>query len=211
MHIEIINDIEQFFSLREDWNALLESSASNCVFLTHEWLSAWWNHLADGRQLFILTARESGRLAGVLPVSERGAQVARMMPRSLEFLGSGIIGSDYLDVVIRKGRESEVIGAFADTLNSRGLMLQLSQLRTGTCVAAVLAEQLRKNHWTIAQINQNICPYIDLRGHTWQSYLATVGSNLRKNVNRYLRNLPKDFDMRIECVQSERGAQSALD
>src|SRR6185503_14065572 len=126
-------------ALRGEWNALLESSVSDCVFLTHEWLSAWWKHLADGRRLSILTLRDGGELIGILPVAERAPQLARMMPRTLEFLGSGVIGSDYLDVIAARGRESEVMAAFADHLNSRGLMLQLSQLRGGSSVATVLA------------------------------------------------------------------------
>src|SRR5438132_12003737 len=80
MITETIQSDEQFLSMREKWNALLQCSASDGVFLTHEWLSSWWRHLGEGRQLSIVTARENGELIGILPVVERGTQVARMMP-----------------------------------------------------------------------------------------------------------------------------------
>jgi CelD/BcsL family acetyltransferase involved in cellulose biosynthesis len=211
MNVETIDTSQDFFALCDEWNTLLKSSESNCVFLTHEWLSAWWKHLADGRRLAILTARDGDELIGLLPVAERPAQLARMMPRVLEFLGSGMIGSDYLDVIAQKGRESEVMAAFAQTLTSRGLMLQLSQLRGADCAASLLAEQLRQQTWTVTETKLNVCPFIDLRRYTWESYLATLGPNVRKNINRYLRNLPRTFDMRIECVQYPAGAPSALD
>src|SRR5258705_9982475 len=121
MIVETIQTTEQFLSMREEWNALLQCSASGCVFLTHEWLSSWWRHLGEGRQLSILTARENGELIGILPVIERGTQVALMMPRVLEFLGSGLIGSDYLDAIAKNGRESEVITAFAEHLTRQSL------------------------------------------------------------------------------------------
>jgi len=35
--------------------------------------------------------------------------------------------------------------------------------------------------------------------------------NLRKNVNRYLRNLPNTFDMRVDCARTPAEAQRALD
>ena len=126
MQIQTIQTTDEFLSLRAEWNALLETSASNCVFLTHEWLSTWWKHLADGRRLHVVTARKDGNLIGVLPLAERAPQFARMMPRILEFLGSGVIGSDYLDTIVAKESECEVMDAFADHLNRRGRMLQLT-------------------------------------------------------------------------------------
>jgi len=211
MELQVIDASEQFFQLRDEWNTLLESSGSNCVFLAHEWLSTWWKHLGEGRRLSIFTVRDNGQLAGVLPLSERPAQFTRMTPRVLEFLGSGVIGSDYLDVIAERGRESEVVAAFAEHLNGRRLMLQLSQLRSGSCIASLLGDQLQRYGWPVASVKQNICPYIDLRGHTWESYLSTVGANLRKNVNRYIRNVSKHFDMRLLRAQSKADAQIALD
>jgi CelD/BcsL family acetyltransferase involved in cellulose biosynthesis len=210
MKLHTIETIEEFLAHRDQWNTLLESSASNCVFLTHEWLSTWWKHLAQGR-LCILTARDRGKLIGILPASVRPVQVTRMMPRVLQFLGSGVIGSDYLDLIIAKGREHEVAAEFADHLHSRGLMLQLSQLRGESSVASVLANHLQQRAWTLAKTKLNVCPYINLRGHTWTSYLATLGPNIRKNINRTLRNLPNTFDMRVDCVQTPAEAGRALD
>jgi len=210
MKLETIETFEEFAAKRDEWNALLESSASDCVFLTHEWLSTWWKHLAQGR-LRVLTALDRGNLIGILPVAERPAQVTKMMPRVLQFLGSGAIGSDYLDVIAMKGREDEVVAAFADHLHSRGLMLQFSQLRGENSLASVLANHLEERAWTVAKTKLNVCPYIDLRGHTWASYLTTLGPNIRKNINRYLRNLPNTFDMRVDCVQTPAEARRALD
>ena len=210
MKLETIETFEEFAAKRYEWNALLESSASDCVFLTHEWLSTWWKHLAQGR-LRVLTALDRGNLIGILPVAERPAQVTKMMPRVLQFLGSGAIGSDYLDIIAMKGREDEVVAAFADHLHSRGLMLQFSQLRGENSLASVLANHLEQRAWTVAKTKLNVCPYIDLRGHTWDSYLTTLGPNIRKNINRYLRNLPKTFDVRVDCVQTPAEARRALD
>jgi CelD/BcsL family acetyltransferase involved in cellulose biosynthesis len=210
MKLQTIETIEEFVAQHDQWNALLESSTSNCVFLTHEWLSTWWKHLAQGR-LRILTARDRGNLIGILPVAEKPAQVTRMMPRILQFLGCGGIGSDYLDLIAAKGREDEVAAAFAEHLHSRGLMLQLSQLRGETALASMLANHLEQRAWTVAKKKLNVCPYIDLRGHTWASYLTTLGPNIRKNINRYLRNLPNTFDMRVDCVQKPAEAGRALD
>ena len=211
MKLETIETFDEFINLHDEWRALLESSASDCVFLSHEWLSTWWKHLAEDRRLCIVTARDAGKLIGILPTAEKAAQLWRMTPRVLEFIGSGIIGSDYLDVIVAKGREEEVTEAYAAYLHSRGLMLQLSQLRGMNSVAAVLARQLRQRAWTISEARLNVCPNIDLRAHTWESYVSTLGPTIRKNINRYLRNLPSTFDMRVECARTSSEASGALD
>ena len=211
MQIDTIRTTEEFVSLRNEWNELLETSAADCVFLTHEWLSVWWKHLSEGRRLAIVTARDGGKLVGILPLAERPAQFTRMMPRTLEFLGSGIIGSDYLDAIVGVGRESEVIPAFAEYLDGRAQLLQLSQLRAGNCLVSILAEQLRGQGWTPNEVTLNVCPYIDLSGHTWESFVATLGPHIRKGVKRSLRNLPTTHDFRADCVRTAAEAQSALE
>jgi CelD/BcsL family acetyltransferase involved in cellulose biosynthesis len=210
MNVETIESADDFFALRDSWNELLESSSSSGVFLTHEWLSLWWRHLAEGRQLSIIVARENGRLAGVLPLAERRAQFSRMMPRVLEFLGSGQIGSDYLDAIIAAGREDDVSAAFAQYCHARGLMLQLSQLRAGNCSASILAESLAARGWKISKTKLNICPYIDLIGMTWDKYLEG-GPNIPRNLSRCLRALPKHFSMHVDCVKSPSEATAALE
>jgi CelD/BcsL family acetyltransferase involved in cellulose biosynthesis len=210
MQIQITESTEEFLQLRGEWNKLLQSSPVDCVFLTHEWLSTWWKHLSEGRKLHIVTARQNGELAGILPVAERTSQLVRMMPRVLEFLGSGVIGSDYLDVIARKGQEQAVISAVAEHLHGHGLMLQLGQLREGSCLISALAEHMNRREWAVRKAKLNVCPYIDLRGHTWETYLATLGPKVRKNINRYLRNLSKSFDMRADFVETPVEARDAL-
>jgi CelD/BcsL family acetyltransferase involved in cellulose biosynthesis len=211
MIVETIDSADEFFALRDEWDELLESSSSSGVFLTHEWLSSWWKHLAGNRRLSIIVARENGRLVGILPLAERCAQYARMMPRGLEFLGSGQIGSDYLDAIMAAGREGEVSTAFAEYCHTRGLMLQLSQLRTGSCVVSILADSLARRRWTAAATRLNVCPYIDLTGMTWETYLEGISASFSRNLRRYLRVLPKNFDMRIDCARTSAEAGPALE
>ena len=211
MNIEVIQNAEEFACLRDEWNGLLKASTSDGVFLTHQWLSCWWRHLSEGRRLSILLARESGKLVGILPVARRRPQYARMIPAIFEFLGSGVIGSDYLDLIAVQGREEEVAASFANYIHSRGIMLQFSQLRSGSCVVSRLVKDLQQRQWTAAQTKLNVCPYIDLNGLTWEGYLARLGPNIRKNLNRYLRLLPANFEMRVACARTVDEVDDALD
>jgi CelD/BcsL family acetyltransferase involved in cellulose biosynthesis len=196
--IERINNNDALDAIGPEWNALLKESRSDCIFLTHEWLGSWWKHLSGNRKLRILIIRDGGKLIGILPVAQRPPSYARMMPRVLEFLGSGVIGSDYLDVIAAPDREEEVLDAFAHHLTAAGLMLQFSQLRRSDCLAARLAQKLGSRDWATTDVKINVCPYIPLQGHTWESYLTSLGSSQRYNLLRRIRNLEKLEGYRFE-------------
>ena len=210
MTVKVIQASEEFFQLRDEWNGLLESSASRCVFLTHEWLSTWWKHLSAERKLSIVTVCDSGKLIGILPLVIRTPQYRRMMPRLAEFIASGVIGSDYLDAIVESGREREVLGAFSGELCRWGLMLQLSQLRGEGSIVAGLPQILAQDGWLAFGARINVCPFIDLSNHSWDTYLGTLSSSQRYNYNRRLRTLQKTFDLRLDDVRLARDAESAL-
>jgi CelD/BcsL family acetyltransferase involved in cellulose biosynthesis len=194
---QIITDTT-FFAMRKEWNALLKRSHADCVFLSHEWLTTWWKHLADSRKLQIVAVRDGADLVGILPAALRARCYARMMPRALEFIGSGVIGSDYLDIIAARDREAEVLDALTHHLSEAGMMLQFSQVRRPDCVTGRLAAKLIERNWAVSDVKINICPYIPLQGRTWESYLMTLGSSQRYNLQRRTRNLERSPGFRVE-------------
>ena len=211
MIVESIETTAAFGDLRDEWNSLVEVSRSKCVFLTHEWLFTWWKHLSGTRKLCILTARQDGRLAGILPLALRAPQYSRMMPRSLEFLGSGLIGSDYLDAVALPEQEREVIEAFSDHLSRAGMVLHLTAVRHRSSVVADLARHLCRDGWSATDSVINVCPYLDLRGKTWETYISCLGSSQRYNFNRRLKNLQRNYDVRIDVAPTSADARAILE
>ncbi|MBI4609206.1 MAG: GNAT family N-acetyltransferase [Candidatus Rokubacteria bacterium] len=209
--VERIEDPAGFEKLRDEWDELLEESASNCLFLTWEWLHTWWRHLGEGRQLSLIAVRCEGRLIAVAPLTVRPRRVTGLVPfRVLEFLGTGSVGSDYLDLIIRRGREREAIRALVEHLADGKLMLELAQVNRHSCLAAGLATQLMLRGWRRSRATTDICPFIRLSGHSWQSYLATLGAEHRYNFGRRLRNLTKRFDVRFERVAWEEQRRTTL-
>jgi CelD/BcsL family acetyltransferase involved in cellulose biosynthesis len=198
LSIEPIHTESMFFAMRREWNALLERSRADCVFLSHEWLATWWKHLSDSRMLKIIAVRDGADLVGILPVALRPPVYSRMMPPAMEFIGSGVIGSDYLDVIAAREHEDEVLDAIAHHLSGAGVMLQFSQLRRADCATERLAAKLKQRNWAVSDVKVNICPYIPLQGQSWESYLTTLGSSQRYNLQRRTRNLEKMPGFRIE-------------
>jgi CelD/BcsL family acetyltransferase involved in cellulose biosynthesis len=205
-----IDSSERFSSLRSAWNELLADSDADHVFLTWEWLFTWWKHLAGRSSLSILAGWDGDRLVALLPLArqERSLLPGISAP-TLEFLGSGVVGSDYLDLIVRRGFEAAVYERLAASLRRDAALLRLGQLR-GDAAAAALAGGLARHGWTAARAQTELCPFIRLAGASWDSYLATLGPEHRYNVRRKLRKLEQRYTVRLDVADRDDGRREAL-
>jgi CelD/BcsL family acetyltransferase involved in cellulose biosynthesis len=206
---ELVQDVERFEQLREDWNELLRASCSDNLFLTFEWLHAWWRHLGEGRQLHVLVARDGGRLVAAAPCALRPGRLFRRA-RTLEFLGTGMVGSDYLDVLVRHGCEGLAIPALAAALARLGASIDLRQLPAGSSFGSRLLGALGEKRWGVSERETDVCPFIPLAGRSWETYLASLGPGHRYNVGRRTRALQRHEGFYFERVESEDRRRDVL-
>ncbi len=209
LSLEVVDDVRSFGALREEWNALLSESAADTIFLTWEWLHSWWKHLSGGRMLRILTVRRGGELVGFAPFALRRG-LHPLLPPRISFLGSGIVGSDYLDVVAKKGSEEEVLEALADPLARLRASIELRGVRAEGTGVARLTAALSGRGFKAFQTQSEPCPYIPLEGRSWDEYLGSLGSEHRYNFKRRLRNLQKESDFRFERISAEERRREAM-
>src|SRR5438445_12305165 len=116
MRIERISSELEFRALQQEWNAVLQKSPGNTVFLTWEWIASWWSAYGAGKQLLVLVARDpNGICLGIAPlyVERRGKA-----SRRVKFLGDGTFDSDYLDLIIVWGNEHAVVASFLQELKA---------------------------------------------------------------------------------------------
>lgn len=215
--IECVDDAWGFTALRPHWNELLRASAADCPFLTWEWLHSWWTHLGGASGLRLLAVRSNGELVAIAPLRMSRGALASFSPSwfsMLEFLGTGQAGSDYLDVIARRGHEDEAAGAVARFLSGAGdasaapTALRLNHVPSDS-IAARVASRLSADGWRLSTAPDGLCPVIRLAGHSWDSYLATLGSSHRANVRRRLKGLSQ-FQMTFERVTSDAQRREAL-
>ncbi len=121
LSVEKVSCREGFAALEPIWNGLLEQSLSDTIALTHQWLFTWWNIFGEGRELYILLVRDAGEVIGIAPLVKRRLFRLGLPYRRLEFLATGEeaadeICSNYLDFILRRGREEEILQAIFDFL-----------------------------------------------------------------------------------------------
>jgi CelD/BcsL family acetyltransferase involved in cellulose biosynthesis len=210
--MERVGDLGAFCALRQEWEELLRSSDSDCIFLTWEWLYTWWKHLAEDRSLAILAVRRGGELIALQPVCLRPRSILQGRPLPmLEFLGSGFAGSDYLDVIVRKGCAADALSALSSHLTDRRLPLKWTNVRRGDTAASAVTAALTAMGWSSSETTTNTCPYIPLAGMTWDSFLASRSAEHRYNFNRKWRRLNRDYDVCFEQARTESQVREVIE
>jgi CelD/BcsL family acetyltransferase involved in cellulose biosynthesis len=207
LSVEIVRDAEVFGALREEWNALLAASAADTIFLTWEWLNTWWKHLSGSRRLEILAVRSESKLIAVAPFTFRRLG---LLPPRLEFLGTGTVGSDYLDIVALRGRERESLEALAPHLERLRVRQRWDSVRTEGSLASELGAALEGEGFRVFRTSTDTCPFISLAPRTWEDYLGSLGREHRYNFRRRLRQLREESELRLERVSNEERRREAM-
>lgn len=190
MQIDVVRTSQGFNLLADEWNHLLEKSASDVPFLRHEYLRAWWQTLGGGEwpsgELFVITGRDGGELVAAAPLfftqDSTGSPI-------LALLGSVEI-SDYLDFLGRAGDLPLFIDGLFQTLDGAAApaweTLELSNLPEGTPTLALVQEAAGRCGWHYSEERLQPCPSIPLPGD-WEAYLAGIDKKQRHEVRRKMR------------------------
>lgn len=206
LQVETIASTTAFDALEPEWRALVRASSAGGPFVGWDWLHAWWTHLGGERTLSLLVIRDEGRLVGLAPFA-----IAPGLFAKYELLGTGDAGSDYLDVIIRRGYELPVLTALARHAHRERLPLTLERVANDDASAVALAAQLRADGWTLLEKPLDACPVIALEGQTWASYLSSLGSSHRTNVRRRMRALESRFTVDFRAVDNDADRAVVLD
>jgi CelD/BcsL family acetyltransferase involved in cellulose biosynthesis len=209
----IVDTTSGFDALRGEWDELLRNSASNNLFLTWDWLRTWWEHLPEDRSLHIVTVRDKdARLVALAPLTVRPRRWLRLMPfRTIEFLGRGNVGSDYLSVIVRNGFEHEGLRALAARLTDGRLAVEFSHVDAQNAQMQAAEAELGARGWHGHRTTIETCPYINLEGHTWDSYVAALGRTHRTNFKRKLKKVQSLYKLRIDEATTDAERRAALD
>ena len=204
MPLELVTTDDRFAALGSDWNALLERSSSDSIFLSWEWTSNWWTSYKSGRQLFVLVSRDDqGMCQGIAPLYAERASAMGLPCKRLRFLGDGSHDSDYLDFILASGREREILAAFLDKLRSLSSLvdvLQVNEILASSPTVSALSSWGQRHGW-LERIEEMSCAVLQLP-ETWAEYLNSLRPRFRTTVRACLRNAHQ-WQGAVECLTQE--------
>lgn len=199
--LHLITSLEEFASLGPDWNAFLQQTRSDSVFLTWEYLSAWWEVYGKDFELRIITARDSaGALLGIAPLMVgRGHAFPRRHFRHLTMLaGLGDSLAEYQDFLILPGWEARLVPAFLDFIEDdladdwEVMLIRDADEGSPNLAPLLAALAARGNHAVI--FNSRPAPNIQLPD-SWETFLAAKSKNFKKQFNNHWNRLHKNHNL----------------
>jgi len=204
LEVDTVWGLSQLAGLRGAWSDLLDQSNAG-PFNAWEWLYPWCRRIGADRKPFVMQAKDrTGALVGLMPLGFEYQWVLGRPVRRLAFLGETHVGSDYLDVVARRGREEEVARLFAEALwelRDQWDVLDLSDLREDSVTVRVLRETFGKYRADLRMSTRYVCPYETLaKGESFDGFLKRTSR--RDNFLRRKKWLEKQEGYRIEKTEA---------
>ncbi|WP_224249148.1 GNAT family N-acetyltransferase [Hyalangium gracile] len=202
LQVEIVHEHAVLARMRSEWDALLDASDAG-PFNAWEWIYPWCRRIAPDRRPLVLTARDrTGTLVGLMPLGFELRHVLGRQVGRLSFLGETHIGSDYLDVVARRGMEEAVTRAFAHGLREMHGgwdVLDLTDLHEDSLTVKVLRETFPELEVRVTE--RYVCPYETFTpGEPFDAFLKRTGR--RDNFLRRRKWLEKQEGYRIERTEA---------
>jgi CelD/BcsL family acetyltransferase involved in cellulose biosynthesis len=204
--VEKISEESEFSKLQTTWNNLLKQSDADNPFLTWEWLYSWWKFYGDKSELMILVVREDDKILALAPLMHRVKLFGLLKIKEILFLGSFGVGSDYLDFIITRGRESSSVDQIFHYLTrnqQKWDAINLTNIPETSKSIAHVKEACDKLGYFNIENASVVCPSIQLPS-TWEEYVLTLSKSMRSNIKRKHRELSKTTEIEYEVIR-ERG------
>src|SRR5689334_5242387 len=189
----VIQSDADFQSLKDHWNPLLVRSEANTIFLTWEWVSAWWAaYGAEHGELHVITAHDqSGELVGIAPFYRK---VQSWLPlrsiRTLHFIGDGSWDSDYLDIILAKGCEEETLRdlwSFLEKTKGSWDVFQFAGIPQGSPSLRWI-DRMDERGQAVTRSTEIPCLVTDFP-ESWESYLSSLKPRFRTKIRSTLREV----------------------
>jgi CelD/BcsL family acetyltransferase involved in cellulose biosynthesis len=190
-----------------DWERLLACTPAATIFMTPEWLGAWWRAFTpDGTLHGLWFVDAQGEVVGLAPLyvdAIEGPWAIRLL--RLRLLGDGSHDSDNLDLLVRPGYEAACARAFLSWFEHRSgcAVAELNTLPpespSARCLRAVFARgRFTHTLHTRPRLVVSLPP-------TWDEYTRQLSAKERGKIRYLTRRLERTHRLEIrKCVEADR-------
>lgn len=196
IHVQRIHTSDDFYILKDRWNALLAESPTNSFFLRWEWLLRWWEVYNEGNyNLCILLVFRGSELIGIAPFYITKKTWKNMFTiRRLMFLGTkeGSVISEYMDIIYRDGEEESVIREVIRYIEEEDLCddLYLHMIDTSSKTVPILEQTASDMKFLYTVHDKKESPYINLQSN-YDDFLNSLSGSMRYKIRNNQRGLKK--------------------
>ena len=191
--VRVVESLDEWREKAGEWNDLLLQSSSDSIFLTWEWLYTWAEcFLTERRKLFILLVYNNDELVGIAPWCIHHTNSKLIKLKQIEFLGTLEVGSDYLDVFSRKGKEREVAtqiyNFLFENVPSVWDSLMLKDLPSNSLFFLHFIDKIEEEGKYVEIRRGSFSPFVSLPGSK-SDFVASLSPHRKQQYRRHLRIL----------------------
>ena len=203
--------------LKDEWSELLARSESDSLFLTHEWITAWWSQFGRPRaahsasSLFVIAIRRNGLLRAAAPFTVELDRVLGVPTRVVRFLGHG--ASDYLDLIVAEDRETllTLIVAHLAARAAAWDIMELGEFSAHSMNLTPFRELMTRAGLAVRTVSDSVCSSIQVTGE-WDAFLQTQFSGpRRKKFRAEWRHLAEVAPLRLHFIGGPSAAEGLTD
>ncbi|HFE38915.1 MAG TPA: GNAT family N-acetyltransferase [Gammaproteobacteria bacterium] len=208
LELDLIEDPSSLPGLKEDWDRLQADQGKGNIFLSHAYVSAWWQVFGAERKLQLYLFRLDGEIIGIAPLMVEFWRFHGLPIRRLSFLQNHhTLRGDLLLPIhpqaciqalfkhLRKNRGTWDLLSFENVSPESALFHYLPQMAKQ---CSLLPEV-----WLRARMHHSLS-FIG----SWNEYLSTRSKNFRWKIKRDLKRMNALGDCYFHCV-TEREEQRA--
>jgi len=213
--VTVLTHETDFDALAEEWDGLVSACCQHGVFfLRWHWNRVWWRMYAPPHsELFVIACRDrSGQLVGLAPLYRHGRSVNGLFKvQEICFIGTGagLKTSEHLDIIARSGYQQPVGQGVAACLRQQPAW-QRVWLWGIHATSPVLPHFAKAFGNTATTASCDRLPYV-ATGSDWATVKLGFGSNLRTNIDRYIRRIQKDYKCQFHRVRTPEQLEEFMD
>lgn len=202
IRIDEITTPDALRALAAQWNAVLDACEIRHPFLTHEWITCWWDSFGAGNEMYVLVARRDGGVIGIAPLMKTTGKRRGITFRALEFMAN--YHSNRSGFILA-GDARETLGAFFDHIVTHCTDVDLWLLDfipAGSPDDLHVPDILRARHVKYVVLGSLTSPYIHM-DLPWDAYWAARTSKFRTTIRHDLNHLRRDGRLDVTLYTRE--------
>ena len=189
MTLEVTLDRDQGCLDLPQWRELLARDPVRHIFATPEWNRVWWEEFGQGKDLFVLTMRRDGDLAGIVPLYRKHEGDRKI----LRFLG-GIDLTDYLGPICSVEDRDDVAEALVAWLATDEVAwdeFDAHNMPVPFGFADALVDRVDAHGFDF-ELEQEETSAVLLLPDSWDAYLESLDAKERRELKRKQRRLGRE-------------------
>ncbi len=207
----VLTGAEDWHAVRSWWDGLLEASPDPTPWQCWDYLSLWWRHLSEDKELRLFVVERDSRPVLVLPLQ---------ISRRFEMLGVPVRMIEPVAMIMDVNRPRFGLGAFDREAYRCALhalwqrrsewdLIRLDEKPAGDAETGLLREFAAEHGLWYRDIFSHLCPWLDLR-QDFESYLRSRGRKLRKNLGVARRRLEAMGPVRLATFRTPAEVREAF-